>query len=71
MRFNKGKCKVCTRVMATPAANTSRGTKGWSMALVKSTWGCWWVAAGQEPAVHTHSPESPSYPGQHPKRAGS
>ena len=58
MRFNKAKCEICTRVEVIPPTNTSWGMKGLSIALLERTWGYWWMAAGHEPALCPHSPES-------------
>jgi len=69
MRFNKGNCKVCTRVKATPITHRSWGMKGLSAALLKKTWGYRWMEAGHDPAVCPHSPDSQLYPGLHQKKS--
>ena len=54
MGFSKAKCKVCTSVKATLITNTNWGMKGLRAALPKRSWGCWWMAAGHEPALCNH-----------------
>jgi len=43
IRFNKTKCRSCTWVGATPAINTGWGMRGLRAALLRKTWGYWWM----------------------------